>query len=874
MSQAELAQLADLALSELPGLPQSPLQSSDTSHAFSSLRDPICLPPSPIPGEENAPAETDPSPSPFSRSYTGLCATKSGDVYVYGGTNDPGTLSRYSTKDNAVTLLQCGGNHPGKLYTPLMTIVGSVLALHGGYKDRGEHVDRSLFLLNLVSRKWSKITAHGDAPDDLVERSMVAVDTTIYIYGISKYRYGLGVTEPDLWAFNLNTLRTKPTWELVKPCSPERPLLVRALDEKGILVPYRKGLMLIASCFGFLTKAPPPKRDLGTFVWTFDLKSKCWSTLGRIVGDSLLQSRLLAPAVVVFDDVVYVVANYTSRPDEHIRCSILAFKISERRWSKLDYPLDPCLYQVHAHCVLALAGGLKMFFCGGIGDDPDQPNHKGMIYVVDIEEHIIHNSSIHPAEQLTEIQKTSQINLEEKLSQLERENEKLKHSQVIFAEPQRENDKFKCDQIILAKLKQDNEELKHKQILLAELEKENEELKSSRSQIISAIFESLLAVNLSANLQEMDAQDVVDFLAEVLESQKFHQSCNERRRILHLLRKVVKSTQTFPKRNELSGVQCDLVHPISDEGSYGLIYQGTFEGQTVCVKAVRIFDTSLRTNAKTRKVLRAQAGELVLLAHISHQNIIPLYGAYLSTEPKPKICIVSPWMENGDLVDFLKKYPNTPPIPLMCDVAAGLQFLHDMGVIHSDLKARNVLVSQSRRAMLADFGVSTVVSTNVGTTTVGDFAGTPHWMAPELLLSDEHPPPTEQSDMWGFGCICFEVEAGRIPFIEYRSNTALISASLKAQITPLRPKPNCAPVITGGGPLLTLAERCWNHDPSQRPTAADALQFLAELIVKDDRPSMDEELAMFEAAKSGRDEVKIDYGRILSIIQKVSNLDN
>ncbi|KXN87575.1 PAB-dependent poly(A)-specific ribonuclease subunit PAN3 [Leucoagaricus sp. SymC.cos] len=839
--QAELAELADLALSELPELPQSPLPASNIPSACSPLHDTILPPPSPVPGEE-APAATDPSPSPFSRPCLALCATKSGDVYVYGGDGDPGTLSRYSTKDSTVTLLHCDGDSPGERLNSAMTIVGSVLVLHGGYKGSWEEMDPSLFILNLVSRKWSKITAHGDAPVHTSGHSMVAVGTTIYIYSGIQHKNGHGVTNSDMWAFHLITLHTKPTWELVKPCSDQRPLAKQSSYDRDILVPYRKGLMLIANRFLSPTGERRLEHHLGTFLWTFDLNSKCWTTLGRIAGDGPLQPQHLIPPAVVFGDVVYVVADYTPDPDKYIiKPGVFAFKISEHRWSELYYPLDLRPHKPTVFPICATTGGLKIFFCREIGDDP---NRDGMIYIVDIER-IVHNSSIHLAEQLTEIQRTSQVNLEEKLSQLERENEKSKHSRVVLAELRRENEKFKRDQIILANLKQENEELKRKQVIFVELEKENEELKRSRGQIISVILESLLAASLSAlNLQEMDAQDVVDFLAEVLESQKFHQSRNERRRILNLLRKIVKSAQIFPKRTELSGVQCDLIHPISDEGSYGLIYQGTFEGQT------------------------AQAGELVLLAHISHQNIIPLYGAYLSAEPKPKICIVSPWMENGDLADFLRKYPNTPPIPLMCDVATGLQFLHDMGVIHSDLKARNVLVSQSRRAMLADFGVSTVVSTNVGITTVGDFAGTPHWMAPELLLSDEHPPPTEQSDMWGFGCICFEVEAGRIPFIEYHSQTALISASLKAQITPLRPKPNCAPVITKGGPLLTLAERCWNHDSSQCPTAADALQFLAELIVKDDRPSMDEEFAMYEAAKSGRDEVRIDYGRILSIIQK------
>ncbi|KXN85917.1 PAB-dependent poly(A)-specific ribonuclease subunit PAN3 [Leucoagaricus sp. SymC.cos] len=461
--QAELAELADLALSELPEPPPSPLPSSNIPPDFSSLRDPILLPPSPIPGEE-APTATCPSPSPFSRSHLALCATKSGDVYFYGGYGDRGTLSRYSIKDNTVTLLHCGGDSPGERHNSTMTIVGSILVLHGGYKGIWEEVDPSLFILNLVSRKWSKITAHGDAPVNMMGHSMVAVDTTIYIYGGSKCETKCRDKNSDLWAFNLDTLHTKPTWELVKPCLDERPSLKRGFPSTDVLVPYRKGLMLIANDFGSLTKEYPPGCNLGTFVSTFDLKSKCWTALGHIVGDGPLQPRQLAPAAVEFGDVVYVVAGYTPGPDKRkTECSVFAFKISGPH----PHKLTP--FPVHA-----TTGGLKIFFCGEIGDDPNQLNHKSLIYVVDIE-CIVHNSSIHLAKQLTEIQKTSQINLEERLSQLERENEKLKHSQVILTELQQENKVLKQENNELKQendeLKQENDELKCEQILLVELKR-------------------------------------------------------------------------------------------------------------------------------------------------------------------------------------------------------------------------------------------------------------------------------------------------------------------------------------------------------------------------------------------------------------------
>jgi serine/threonine protein kinase len=50
---------------------------------------------------------------------------------------------------------------------------------------------------------------------------------------------------------------------------------------------------------------------------------------------------------------------------------------------------------------------------------------------------------------------------------------------------------------------------------------------------------------------------------------------------------------------------------------------------------------------------------------MSHPNIIPFYGVYSSAEKLPRLCLVSPWMEGGNLAEHLEKFPGTPPIPLV-----------------------------------------------------------------------------------------------------------------------------------------------------------------------------------------------------------------
>jgi serine/threonine protein kinase len=50
---------------------------------------------------------------------------------------------------------------------------------------------------------------------------------------------------------------------------------------------------------------------------------------------------------------------------------------------------------------------------------------------------------------------------------------------------------------------------------------------------------------------------------------------------------------------------------------------------------------------------------------MSHPNVLPFYGAYMTNEKMPRICLVSPWMENGNLIEYLDTFPETPPIPLV-----------------------------------------------------------------------------------------------------------------------------------------------------------------------------------------------------------------
>ncbi|KXN83217.1 Tip elongation aberrant protein 1 [Leucoagaricus sp. SymC.cos] len=792
---SDLADLADLIPSESQKLSKT---SVPTPGPWSYCR-PILLPLSPIPGK---PVPSKLSPPPFPRHKFGLGATKNGDIYFFGGLTHehPGMLYHYSIEDNTATVLQFGGNNPGSRTGHAMTMVGNnILALHGGEapdsRPGSDKSDPSLFLFNLVSRKWLRIPTTGRDPGFRCGHSMAVVGTTIFMFG--GYSRLSSQFFNDLWAFDLNTIRTDSRWELVIPSSSEKP----PPRSDFVLVPYQNQLIL----FGGVSQKYMYLAD----TWSFNTTTKRWSQ-SQCRGDIPFPRSWTAGAVL--NDVMYVIGGFNGGALN----DVFAFKIPEHKWFRVDGMGK--IERRNEHRVVCI--GTKIFVFGGLPSTLG--NKQDMVAVLDTKH--VNNPELHRPEQLPELDTDPQVSTST-LHEVMQENSKLKET--------------------LVKLERDNMELK-------------------RWELTVTLLKSLSKDSSIPSLQGMDVQMMVDFLAEVLESQELLWSNADRRHVLDLLRKTAKSAHVFPKHAELCGTQCNLAEPIGNPDGYGLFYKGTLEGQS------------------------AQAGEFALLTHVSHPSVIPLYGTYLSAEHNPRICIVSPWMENGDLANYLTNFPDTPRIPLMSDVAAGLQFLHDMGIIHADLKAKNILVSQSRRAMLADIGVSAVLNTGVAmladvgvstapnttvaSSTAADISspGTVYWMAPELLIAKEAQLPTPQSDMWGFGCTCFEAMTGQTPFLEhYKYPALLVGAFMWGQATPLRPIRDCPPTIVNGGPLVVLAEKCWNYESSERPTAAEAVKFLIELNVEDNRPSLDEELAMFETVKSKRAEVNIDYSRLLSALRKL-----
>lgn len=134
--------------------------------------------------------------------------------------------------------------------------------------------------------------------------------------------------------------------------------------------------------------------------------------------------------------------------------------------------------------------------------------------------------------------------------------------------------------------------------------------------------------------------------------------------------------------------------------------------------------------------------EILLLAKIHNPYCVRLLGISKEKPEDEKFCLITEYVDEGDLTHVLKKYPKElselTKLKILRDVACGITFLHENNIIHRDVKTDNCLVrtvnpESSQMAVIADFGISKLVH-KFGEKESTKGLGTPVYMAPGLLF--------------------------------------------------------------------------------------------------------------------------------------------
>ncbi|KAJ7698235.1 kinase-like domain-containing protein, partial [Mycena metata] len=307
------------------------------------------------------------------------------------------------------------------------------------------------------------------------------------------------------------------------------------------------------------------------------------------------------------------------------------------------------------------------------------------------------------------------------------------------------------------------------------------------------------------------AQQLLDLLQDLLDYD-VDVATIKRRRLFKALIRLSADSKLYPQCLTLTGLQQER---LMAGGSFGDVYKGLLGDQSVAIKIMRVFEES-----DIEALLKEFGREALIWRQLSHPNLLPFFGLYYFQQ---RLCLVSPWMENGHMRAFLKKKVYETDY-LILDVALGLEHLHDTGVVHSDLKGDNIFVTPSGRACIADFGLSSIITsassiqfTHSSKPTQG---GTIRYQAPELHEggdSDTH------SDVYAFAGVAYEILTGAPPFPDLRTDGAVVKAVLRGD-RPSQPS-SCSGTPSLDG-VWKLLQDCWEEQPARRPTAAQIVQRL------------------------------------------------
>jgi serine/threonine protein kinase len=235
------------------------------------------------------------------------------------------------------------------------------------------------------------------------------------------------------------------------------------------------------------------------------------------------------------------------------------------------------------------------------------------------------------------------------------------------------------------------------------------------------------------------------------------------------------------------------------------VYRGRWQGSPADV-AVKKF--SLYSLGFTWEDFYKEVGLLMLA---QHPNVVTLHGAFAQNGKTEEPFIVFEYLSKGDLHDYtvehFKLHPDGFPIlrliDITLDIAKALSFVHQLGIIHRDIKTSNFLVADNLTVKMIDFGVSRIATSSLMTC-----VGTPTFMAPEVLSGDAY---AASADVYSFAMVMYELYTGKEPFHDVQSLQlpGKVIGGLRPPVTP-----SAHPTNSG---FLTLMQQSWDKSPLARP---------------------------------------------------------
>ena len=222
--------------------------------------------------------------------------------------------------------------------------------------------------------------------------------------------------------------------------------------------------------------------------------------------------------------------------------------------------------------------------------------------------------------------------------------------------------------------------------------------------------------------------------------------------------------------------------------------------------ALKILAENLAGDATFRDRFEREAR---LAARLNHPNVVRVFDV---GESDGRPFIVMEYVEGDTLADELGRHgplPRDRAVDLALQMCRGLEAAHASGLVHRDVKPRNLLLRPDGVLKIADFGIARAAE-STRLTEIGTILGTAAYLAPEQAEGVEANPA---ADLYSVGAVLYELLTGRVPY----TATSLVELAAKQQAGP-------PPPIAGVPGWLQLAVmRCLEPDPLERPASAGEL---------------------------------------------------
>ncbi|KAK9052756.1 hypothetical protein SSX86_029386 [Deinandra increscens subsp. villosa] len=258
------------------------------------------------------------------------------------------------------------------------------------------------------------------------------------------------------------------------------------------------------------------------------------------------------------------------------------------------------------------------------------------------------------------------------------------------------------------------------------------------------------------------------------------------------------------------------------EGGYSEVYKGHLEdGQLIAVKRL--------TRGTPEEMSSDFLSELGILVHVKHPNISHIIGYGV----EGGMHLVLPLSQHGSLASLLSGQKDKLEWGMRYNIAigtaSGLSYLHEAchrRIIHRDIKAANILLSEDFEPKISDFGLAKWLPDQWSNLSVSQFEGTFGYIAPEIFMNGLI---DEKTDVYAFGVLLLEIITGRPALDESQKSLVMWARPL---ITSKKFEELLDPQLSGSCDLeqlnciVSVASLCINQIPTERPKMSQVCRML------------------------------------------------